>query len=47
MWQNLDVHYQDVKSYLELLNEDEDVALDADIATSSNTKSNSKYDLTS
>ena len=32
MWRDLDGHYQDVESYLELLNEDEDVKADADIA---------------
>ena len=35
MWQNLDCHYQEVESYLELLNEGEEVAEDANIALKS------------
>ena len=35
MWQDLEEHYQEVESYLELLNEGEEVAEDADIALKS------------
>ena len=35
MWQNLEEHYQEVASYLELLNEGEEVVEDADIALKS------------
>ena len=35
MWQDLDEHYQEVESYLELLNEGEEVAEDASIALKS------------
>jgi len=35
MWQDLEEHYEEVKSYLELLNEGEEVVEDADIALKS------------
>ena len=35
MWQNLDCHYQEVESYLELLNEGEEIIEDADISLKS------------